>query len=189
MVTNANAKSTMDTIRVKFDYYYRQADKELEQIPWLRQLEAQLKVPKVYLASSGALVVFVLLFFNIAGSIIADVIAFGYPAYRSFKALESTGGRDDVQWLFYWIVFGLCSVIEYFSRALLYWFPFYYLFKTIFCLWLMLPQTRGAEYLYKRLLRGFIMRYEGLSAESSSSAASSSRLNQKVNAALAGGSR
>jgi hypothetical protein len=45
------------------------------------------------------------------------------------KALESPNKDDDTKWLTYWVVFALFSIIEYFSDILLYWFPFYWLFK------------------------------------------------------------
>jgi receptor expression-enhancing protein 5/6 len=63
-------------------------------------------------------------------------------AYASFKAIESPGNSDDKQWLTYWTVIGFVQLLEYFSDVLLYWFPFYYLFKTLFVLYLALPQFR-----------------------------------------------
>lgn len=63
-------------------------------------------------------------------------------AYASFKAIESPSPYDDKQWLTYWTVIGFVQLIEYFSDILLYWFPFYYLFKTLFVLYLALPQFR-----------------------------------------------
>lgn len=65
-----------------------------------------------------------------------------FVAYASFKAIESPGKEDDKQWLTYWTVIGFVQMIEYFSDILLYWFPFYYLFKTLFVLYLALPQFR-----------------------------------------------
>lgn len=69
-----------------------------------------------------------------------------YVAYASFKAIESPGKEDDKQWLTYWTVIGFVQMGEYFSDILLYWFPFYYLFKTLFVLYLALPQFRVSIY-------------------------------------------
>lgn len=63
-------------------------------------------------------------------------------AYASFKAIETKQKEDDTQWLTYWTVIGFVQMVEYFSDILLYWFPFYYLFKTLFVLWLALPRFR-----------------------------------------------
>ena len=60
-------------------------------------------------------------------------IGFVYPAYCSVRALESRSKDDDTQWLTYWVVFALFSVIEFFSDILVGWVPFYWLTKvTIF---------------------------------------------------------
>ena len=36
---------------------------------------------------------------------LCDFIGFVFPAYLSFKAVESADTRDDTQWLTYWIVY------------------------------------------------------------------------------------
>lgn len=47
-------------------------------------------------------------------------------------------------------------IIEVFIDVLLYWIPFYYAFKVAFLLWAMLPQTRGAKFLYDSFLKDFL---------------------------------
>ena len=48
---------------------------------------------------------------------------------RSIKALETSSKSDDTQWLMYWVVFSLFSVLEFFSDTLVGWVPFYWLIK------------------------------------------------------------
>ena len=71
------------------------------------------------------------------------MIGWGLPAFLSFRAIESPGVQDDVQWLTYWVVFGFLNFVETFAlRLVLYYLPFYFAFKTVFLLWLQLPQFR-----------------------------------------------
>lgn len=44
----------------------------------------------------------------------------------SIKAIESSVKDDDTQWLTYWVVYGVFSIVEAFSDIFLSWFPFYY---------------------------------------------------------------
>jgi len=40
----------------------------------------------------------------------------------------------------YWVVYAFLTVIESAVNAV-YWFPFYYVFKFVFIIWMALPQT------------------------------------------------
>lgn len=100
-------------------------------------------MPKAY-AFIGAVTLLTLLHFvNALAAPVSNLIGWGLPAYLSFKALESPGNDDDAQWLTYWIIFGFFNFAEGFAlRALLYYFPWYFSFKTLFILWLQLPAFR-----------------------------------------------
>lgn len=71
-------------------------------------------------------------------------VGFIYPAYASYKALESKSPVAHAQWLTYWVVFSLFTVVEYFADFVISWIPFYYLAKLAFVLWLQLPRFQGA---------------------------------------------
>mmetsp|Transcript_28787 Transcript_28787/g.33076 ORF Transcript_28787/g.33076 Transcript_28787/m.33076 type:complete len:103 (+) Transcript_28787:718-1026(+) len=51
-------------------------------------------------------------------------------------------------------------MIEVFTDTLLYWIPFYFAFKLAFLLWAMLPQTKGAKFLYDSFLKDFLKKNE-----------------------------
>jgi receptor expression-enhancing protein 5/6 len=106
-------------------------------------LEQRTQVPKAY-AFIGAVTLLTLLHFaNALAAPVSNLIGWGLPAYLSFKAIESPGNDDNAQWLTYWIIFGFFNFAEGFAlRALLYYFPWYFSFKTIFILWLQLPAFR-----------------------------------------------
>lgn len=51
-------------------------------------------------------------------------------------------------WLIYWAVFATFALIDYFAMAIMAVFPFYWVFKALFLIYLYLPQTQGANVLY-----------------------------------------
>jgi receptor expression-enhancing protein 5/6 len=116
---------------------------QLSKYPVLVNVEQRTQVPKAY-AFIGAVTLLTLLHFvNALAAPVSHLIGWGLPAYLSFKALESPGHDDDAQWLTYWVIFGFFNFAEGFAlRALLYYFPWYFSFKTLFILWLQLPAFR-----------------------------------------------
>jgi len=136
----------------KFNYYVAQVDKELSKYPALNNLEAQTQIPKAY-SVIGLLSVFsFLIFFNIFAGFLSNVLGWALPAYFSLKALETPQSGDDVQWLTYWTVFGGFTVLENMIDPVG-WFPYYYVFKTVFIVWLILPSTKGAQVIYHKVYR------------------------------------
>ncbi|ORX50370.1 receptor accessory protein 5 [Piromyces finnis] len=146
----------------KVNYYIDQLDKELKKVPYLNVIDEKSKVPKLktYITIGFAAVISVFIFFNIFGDLLSTLIAFIYPAYASFKAIESSDKNDDTQWLTYWTVFGFLHLVECFSDQILGWVSFYYFLKSIFTLWLSLPQFRGAEVIYNKYIRVYLLKNE-----------------------------
>ncbi|ORZ11939.1 TB2/DP1, HVA22 family-domain-containing protein [Absidia repens] len=149
--------STVQGAQAKFQECLTSLDRELGKSYYMNEVQRRTGVPRSYFALGAGGVAFIMIFFNLAGQLLSNAISWLYPAYASFKAIESPGNSDDKQWLTYWTVIGFVQLMEYFSDILLYWFPFYYLFKTLFVLYLALPQFRGAEVLYGRFLRPFLL--------------------------------
>lgn len=89
------------------------------------------------------------------------ICGFVYPAYCSFKALETQDTtEDDKQWLMYWTIFGLFTFCEFFLDWFFFLLPFYYELKLAFILWLQLPQFRGAKYLYLAYIKPILTENE-----------------------------
>ncbi|KAI5299041.1 ER membrane protein DP1/Yop1 [Ascosphaera pollenicola] len=148
----------MSSIQDRAQHHIAQIDKELSKYPTLNNLERQTSVPKVY-AFLGLLGLYVFfIFFNIGGHFLVNLAGFVIPAYYSLEALFTVDKRDDSQWLTYWVVFSLFTVIESAVSAA-YWFPFYYLFKFVLVLWMALPQFGGAELVFNSLLRPVFARH------------------------------
>lgn len=138
----------------KLEFYNAQLDKELGKYPVLINFEQRTQIPKTYAAvAAGALIVFLHLF-NALAAPVSNLVGWAIPAYLSFKALETPGPQDDIQWLTYWVVFGFFNFLESIAlSAVLYYIPWYFAFKTVFILWLQLPVFKGARTTYLTVLK------------------------------------
>jgi receptor expression-enhancing protein 5/6 len=92
----------------------------------MNHFEQRTQVPKSYIFIGGVALCALLHFINALAAPVSNLIGWALPAYLSFKALESPGHDDDVQWLTYWIVFGFFNFMEGFALSvLLYYLPWY----------------------------------------------------------------
>lgn len=117
-------------------------------------------MPKEYLVSGGGLILAITILWGVGMASLCGMVGFLYPAFKSFQAIETKSKGDDTQWLVYWVIFSFFQIIEVFVDVLLYWIPFYYAFKLAFLLWLMLPQTKGATFMYEAFLKDFLKKNE-----------------------------
>lgn len=142
----------------RFQNMINQLDKELSKYPALDQLEKTINVPKAYAVVGLGAFYFFLVLFNLGGQLLTNIAGFLIPGYYSLDALFTESKEDDTQWLTYWVVFALFTVVENLI-SVVYWFPFYYTFKFVFLLWLSLPMSRGAEFIFRSFMRPLLSRY------------------------------
>ncbi|KAI6038582.1 receptor expression-enhancing protein 4 [Pisolithus marmoratus] len=102
------------------------------------------------------------MFFYLISSLTSSVVAFLYPGYASYKTLSRRPAcEEDIErWLMYWSVLGCIVGVEYVAEWLVSWIPMYYFLKTLFLLYLVLPQTQGSSYLYINHLQPFFHSHE-----------------------------
>ena len=70
---------------------------------------------------------------------IVTLLGVAYPAFMSFRALESPEKEDDKLWLTYWVCFGSFNIIDQFAGIILAFIPFYYFLKLGFLVYLFHP--------------------------------------------------
>ena len=121
-------------------------------------------MPKEYLGVGAGVVFLVFLVFGVGIATLSGLIGFAYPAFKSFQAIETKVKGNIVQWQVYWIIFSLFQLLEVFQDVLVYWIPFYFAFKLAFLLWLMLPQTKGATFMYDSFLKDFLKKQSKIDA-------------------------
>ncbi|KAF7366468.1 Protein YOP1 [Mycena sanguinolenta] len=100
--------------------------------------------------------------FYLTSRLVSSVAAFLYPGYASFKTLsQRPASEEDLErWLMYWSVLGCIVGVEYVAEWAICWIPLYYPLKTLFLLYLALPQTRGSTYIYSLHLQPFFREHE-----------------------------
>ena len=110
--------------------------------------------------SSILIICSIFCFINIFSKYITCIVGVILPAYWSIKAIESPEYDDDKQWLTYWAIYGLFTLLDQFANIILRIFPFYFIFKIIFLIWCFMPNTMGALFIYNKFVRPYFKKYE-----------------------------
>lgn len=128
----------------------------------LKQVSVKVGVKPAHLGLGLSAVLLIFILLGYLTSWIAFLVGFLYPAYRSFKALESKGDDDDKQWLTYWVVFSTFNVFDKPVNFIFSWVPFFSLVKIAFYVYLFHPDTMGALMIYNKFLKGFLLKHQKL---------------------------
>jgi len=144
----------------QFAEFLTTLDNLLIKYPTAQQLKEKTGVRPVLIALCVAALVLLFVLFGVGAAAVCNLTGFVYPLYASFKALKSPEKGDDTQWLTYWMVYAFFSFLESFTDILLRWIPFYYVFKVAFLIWCYLPQTHGANVVYKKFIFPIFIKHE-----------------------------
>lgn len=127
-----------------------------DKVPQITALAKQIGVESGVILGGAFAVAGLVTFILFGSTIITLVLTVLYPAFKSIQALETESSTDDKEWLTYWIVFGLFSLIDDFLGCLLSMIPYWYWIKLAFFVFLLAPQTRGAQTLYTNVVKPFL---------------------------------
>eukprot|EP00569_Conticribra_weissflogii_P002405 CAMPEP_0171341194 /NCGR_PEP_ID=MMETSP0878-20121228/9552_1 /TAXON_ID=67004 /ORGANISM="Thalassiosira weissflogii, Strain CCMP1336" /LENGTH=96 /DNA_ID=CAMNT_0011843367 /DNA_START=110 /DNA_END=397 /DNA_ORIENTATION=+ len=92
----------------QLDQFVQKVDETLASYPTLcqydrlRDLEKKTGQPKAYIFLVAFTILSTVIYSMGGMKLISDLSAFLYPAYMSFKAIDSADPVDDMQWLTYW---------------------------------------------------------------------------------------
>lgn len=123
----------------------------------LKELEQKTGYPKAYFFLAVVSLIAMTLFALGGAKLVTDLVSFLYPAYMSFKAIDSKNSADDTQWLTYWVVFSFFSIFESIGSFIVEFIPFYFVLKIAFFVWLYHPRFMGAGLVYTQVIKPFIM--------------------------------
>jgi receptor expression-enhancing protein 5/6 len=91
----------------------------------------------------------IIIFLGIFDSFFTNLVGTVLPAYLSLKSIESIETDVDKQWITYWVLFSFYGILDKISVLFIYYIPFYYFIKYLVLLWLFMPNSNGAAYLYE----------------------------------------
>ena len=138
---------------------------EINKNPKLKKLsdafECQTKISTENIVLGVAIVALFMLFSGYGAGMICHLASFAYPFYFTLVTLsQSKKGPASQFWLVYWIVYGFLGVLETILGVFLKQVILYYPFKLLFCLWLYLPQFKGADIVYSKVIVPLFKRHE-----------------------------
>ena len=135
---------------------------ELEKVKFLKDLSVKTQVKPAYFGLGAIVIALLFAIVGYGSTLLFFLVGFLYPAYMSYKAIETKADvDDDKQWLTYWVVFSFIHVFDPLLNIVLKIIPFSVILKLAFNIWLLHPKTRGALLIYNRVIRGLLKKYEG----------------------------
>lgn len=133
----------------------------LEHVPLIQQLSEKTKLKPAHIGLIGLGVFALLLLLECGAYWIAFLAGFLYPAWASYKAIETRSRGEDALWLTYWTVFGFVQVFDKLVFSMFRYIPFYSMLKIALFIYLYHPKTQGALVLYTKVIRPNFLNYEG----------------------------
>lgn len=123
-----------------------------EEISSVRWLAGKFGVQPWTVLCAGCLWACGFVLWGFTGEIVCTFVGLMYPMYGSFKALEDGDHEEVGVWLTYWVTYAALKMLEASFYHVLEWVPFYHLVRLLFLVWLFMPLTRGASWIYKLLI-------------------------------------
>jgi receptor expression-enhancing protein 5/6 len=112
-----------------------------DRVPQIKEIAGKIGVETGVLLGGVSALTLLITLFIFGSTILTLTITVIYPSIKSIGALESKGIDDDKEWLTYWIIFGLFTLLEDFAGFILNMIPYFYWVKLVFFIFLLAPQT------------------------------------------------
>ena len=139
-------------------------DSELEQYPFFVTLSKKTRISRGKLLLLTIPLVFTVVALRLDSGLLCEVVGFVYPAWATLRAIRAvqlgTQTREAVQmqWMTYWLCYNGAHVLEqaYILRlATQHVVPLYEIFKLTILVWMFLPSSLGAHFVYANVFCPF----------------------------------
>ncbi|ROW00883.1 hypothetical protein VPNG_08284 [Cytospora leucostoma] len=98
--------------------------------------------------------------FDIFANLLSSVASTLFPLFASYKALKTSDPAQLTPWLMYWVVLACFFLVESWTGWFLVWIPLYAYLRFFFLLYLVLPQTQGAQIIYTTYVHPYLQENE-----------------------------
>ncbi|KAL3080958.1 hypothetical protein niasHS_011409 [Heterodera schachtii] len=123
-------------------------------LPKAEEISGMEREKLFYIASSLVLLV---LMFCPGNMFLSTLITVAYPMYASLLTLNTQNTSEYTQWLVYWCVFAEICQLDFLFGSINGLLLLYVPLKTVFLLYLALPQTYGAHNMYVKHIHKWIV--------------------------------
>ena len=129
------------------------------ELPLIKKISLKTKVPSTILVLICSIICLCLVFTPYVSNVLTTIIAFGIPAFQTFKAMKTVDKADDDAILTYWIVFSTFYSFDRIFRSFLELSGWYTLIRFVILVVMFYSQRFGSKLLYARIIRPLFERY------------------------------
>lgn len=135
---------------------------DLEKVSFIKQFADNIGVKARYIGLAVFAIISTFLVLEYGMVYIQLFFGCWFPAYMTFKAIESNEVEQNRVWLVYWVIYTLLTLGDRWVMMLLRPLPFVSIIKILLYVALYNSKIRGASYIYQYALRPLFKKYEPL---------------------------
>ena len=129
------------------------------QLPIIQKASKKIKISPTIIVLVLSVILLLLLFTPYISNVLTTLIAFGIPAFETFRALQTEDKSDDDAILTYWIVFSTFYSFDRIFSSILHLSGWYSLIRFAVLALMFYSRRFGAKLLYARVIRPIFERY------------------------------
>jgi len=131
-----------------------------DKVPQIKDFARNAGIESGVIVAAGGAVLTLVTLCVFGATILTLAITVLYPAAKSIQALETHRTDDDKEWLTYWIIFGVFTLLDDFAGFLLSMIPYYFWIKLAFFVYLFAPMTKGSQTIYNSVVKPLLDQYK-----------------------------
>jgi receptor expression-enhancing protein 5/6 len=110
-----------------------------DKVPQIKDFARNAGLESGVIVAAAGLVLSIITLFVFGATILTLAITVLYPAAKSIQALETEHTEDDKEWLTYWIIFGIFTLLDDFAGFILNMIPYFFWLRLAFFVYLFAP--------------------------------------------------